>query len=73
MEDFLEFAAAVFECDPSELSGDTAYGAFDKWDSLTMLRLIMEVEEQYNVVIPIENTGKIRTLSDIYTEYIENK
>ena len=72
MEEFLEFVAAVFECDASELSGDTAYGEYPKWDSLMMLRLLMEVEDEYNVVIPIEETGLIKTLSDIYTRYIED-
>ena len=71
MEEFLEFAAAVFECDPSDISGDTAYGEFEKWDSLTMLRLVMEVEDEYNVVIPMEETYSIKTLSDIYSRYIE--
>ena len=70
MENFIGFVAELFECDPSELSLDTAYGEHRKWDSIMMLRLVMEIEEEYDVSIPIEAVGKIKTLSDVY-EYVK--
>ncbi len=66
MEKFLEFAAELFECDPSQLSLETSYGEHEKWDSMMMLRLIMETEEAYGVSIPIEEAGKIRSLGELY-------
>lgn len=66
MEKFFEFVADVFECDPSELTFDTAYGEYEKWDSMMMLRLTMELEEEYEVSIPIEAIGNIKFLKDLY-------
>lgn len=49
---------------------DTAYGEHEKWDSMMMLRLIMEVEEEYEISIPLEDAWKIKTLADVY-RYVE--
>ena len=68
-EKFIDFVAELFECDPLVLTLDTAYGRHEKWDSIMMLRLIMEIEETYDVSIPIEAVGRIKTLSDLY-EYV---
>ena len=64
--EFLEFVADVMGVESSELSLSTAYGAFDKWDSLMMLTLTMELEEKYNASIPIEKLEQIKTLEDLY-------
>ncbi len=66
MQEFLNFIAGVMGVDPSELSGDTAYGTFEKWDSLMHMRLVMEVEEEYDVEIPIDEVPDIKTLKDFY-------
>lgn len=66
MQDFLKFIAGVMEVDPSELSENTAYGQYEKWDSLMHMRLIMEVEEEYGIEIPIEEVPEIKTLGALY-------
>jgi len=66
MQEFLDFIADVFEVDPSEISMDTAFNVYEKWDSLMHLRLIMEVEEEYDVEIPIDEAPNIKTLNDLY-------
>ena len=37
-----------------------------KWDSLMMLTLVMELEAEYNVSIPVESLGNVKTLADMY-------
>ena len=66
MEKFLEFVAGVMQVDPSELSGETRFKEFKKWDSLMHMRLVMEIEEEYDVEIPIEEVPTINTLNDFY-------
>ena len=66
MEEFLEFIAGVMEVDLSELSEDTAYGEFEKWDSLMHMRIIMEVEDEYGIEIPIDEVPELKTLKAIY-------
>lgn len=70
MQDFIDFIAGVMEVAPEELSEDTAFGTFEKWDSLMHMRMVMEIEEEYDVEIPIEDIPNIRTLKDFY-KYIE--
>lgn len=71
MQEFLRFAAGVFEAETAELHEDTAYQEYEKWDSMMHLRLIMEVEERYGIEIPIDDVPNIRTLGQLY-RYIEN-
>lgn len=70
MKEFIQFIAGVMEVDPAQLTEDTAYGAIEKWDSLMHMRMVMEIEEEYDVEIPIEEIPNIRTLKDFY-RYIE--
>ena len=68
MEDkFLKFIADIMEVEPQEISMNTEYNNFTKWDSLMMLTLIMEIESEYDVNIPMEKVEKIKKLEDLYT------
>lgn len=70
MSEFIKFIASIMQVDPSELNEDTEYGVFEKWDSLMHMRIVMEMEEEYDVEIPIEEIPGIRTLKDFY-KYLE--
>ena len=70
MQDFINFIAGVMEVNPAELDENTGYGTIEKWDSLMHMRLVMEIEEEYDVEIPIEEIPNIKTLKDFY-QYIE--
>lgn len=65
-EKFLDFVADVMNVDVSEISMNTVYKEYSEWDSLMMLNLIMEIEEEYQVCIPLERVGEIRTLKNMY-------
>lgn len=66
MQEFLTFVARVMQVSPSELSGETRFKEFKKWDSLMHMRLVMEIEEEYDVEIPIDEVPNIKTLNDFY-------
>ena len=66
MQDFINFVAGVMEADPGSLTEDTAYGQHEKWDSLMHMRLVMEIEEEYDTEIPIDEVPNIKTLKDFY-------
>ena len=63
MEKFLEFVANVMEEDKVTMDLPFKEG---KWDSLMMLTLVMELEAEYGVSIPMEKLGDVKTLADIY-------
>lgn len=66
MKDFLAFVAGVMQVDPAEISGETRFKEYKKWDSLMHMRLVMEIEEEYDVEIPIDEVPNIKTLNDFY-------
>ena len=66
MNDFLEFVADVMDTDVDEISMQTTYKEYSKWDSLMMMTLVMELEEEYDVSISIDEIGKVHTLEDLY-------
>lgn len=70
MQEFLQFAAGVMGVDADRLSADTQYGQFEVWDSLMQMRLIMEIEDRYNIEIPIDEVAEITKLGDFY-KYIQ--
>ncbi len=66
MQEFLEFVAGIMQVNPSELSENTRFKEYKKWDSLMHMRLVMEIEEEYDTEIPIEEVPNIKTLKDFY-------
>ena len=70
MQDFINFIADVMEVNADTLTEDTGFGTIEKWDSLMHMRLVMEIEEEYDVEIPIDEIPSIKTLKDFY-KYIE--
>ena len=63
---FLAFVADIMETDVSEISMETVYQEYEKWDSFMMLTLVMELEAEYGVSVPIESLGRVKTLADLY-------
>jgi len=65
MEDkIVEIAASIFEMDPRKLSIESSRDEIGKWDSLSHVMLIVEIEEQFGVSIPFEETGNMNQLKD---------
>ncbi len=46
---------------------------YDNWDSLAYLSVISFVDEEYGLVIPREEFGKLKTIGDIYNFIQNNK
>ena len=60
---FLDFVAEIMEEDSVTMDMPYKEG---NWDSLMMLTLVMELEAEYGVSIPMENLGNVKTLADMY-------
>lgn len=60
---FLDFVAGIMEEDSVTMDMPYKEG---NWNSLMMLTLVMEVEAEYSVSIPMEEIENVKTLADIY-------
>ena len=63
MDKVLWFVAEIKEED--QVTMDMPYKE-GKWNSLMMLTLVMELEAEYGVSIPMESLGNVKTLADLY-------
>lgn len=63
---FLQVVAEVLDVDVSELSMDTEYINYERWDSLAMMNMVMELEEEFHVSIPIEKLADVKILEDLF-------
>lgn len=68
MEQFLQFVANIFDVPVSELSPETQYNSIPQWDSVMQLRLVMEIESEYGVSIPIDAVADLDTLQKFYDQ-----
>lgn len=62
---FLEFVAEIMELDLTDVNLDMKYKE-GVWDSLMMLTLVMELEAEYGVSIPMEKVNEIKTLRNLF-------
>ncbi len=66
MRDFIEFIAKILGMEVEDLSQDTEYESIPQWDSLMHLVLVAEIEDKYQVEIPIDEVPNIKTLGNFY-------
>ncbi len=72
MNEFLRFIADIMDVPVEDLSLETSYKSIPEWHSLMHLRLVAEIQDQYDVVIPMDKVTDIKKLADFYC-YIEAK
>jgi acyl carrier protein len=70
MKEFLELMAETLERDLSDLNPEDEFRAYEEWDSLAYLSVISIIDEEYGLVIPREEFGKLKTLAEVY-DYVQ--
>lgn len=63
---FMDVMAEMFEVEANELSMDIEYKKYEKWDSLKMMNIVMELEDAFDISIPLEKISNVKTLKDLY-------
>ncbi len=51
--------ATIFERNVEEITVDSNQDNVDKWDSLKHLDLVISIEEEFDIVFPIEEIGNL--------------
>lgn len=70
-KEFLNFIANIMDLDVSEINLDSRYGEIEAWDSMMHIRLVMEIENEYNIDIPIDEVPDIDTLKKFYAYIVK--
>ena len=62
-EAFIAFAARLLNVERETMRG-ASYGSIPEWDSVNHLRLVMEAEQRFGVVYPMERIPQMKTIDD---------
>lgn len=68
-DDLKRLLGATFGVPADDVPDDAAAGRFEPWNSLGHLELLMAVEAEYGVVIPMERMAALASL-DAIEEYL---
>lgn len=72
MDKFLELAADVFEVEPDEITMETVFrDEIDGFSSLVGFALIVMMEDEYGVRVPVEEFLECKTIGDLYRKCVK--
>lgn len=72
MEKFLELVAEIFEVEPEEISMDTVFrDEIDGFSSMEGFSLIVMMEDEYGVVVPVKDFLECKTVGDLYKKCVK--
>lgn len=54
-----EVMSAVFEITPDTINEESSQANIEKWESIKTLDLVVALEEEFDVTIPIEEVGNM--------------
>lgn len=67
LNDFIKNFANIFEeTDASSIHADTVYSELEEWDSVMVLSLISMVDEEYGIVVDVDEMSETRTVEDLF-------
>jgi len=66
MEQFMEKMAEVLDVNPEVLSLDTRFREIDGYSSMVGFSLLITLEEEYGVNLPVDAFLQINTLGELY-------
>ncbi len=72
MEKFLELAAEVFEVEPEDITMDTVFREeIEDFSSLVGFSLIVMMEDEYGVRVPVDEFLQCKTIGDLYKKCVK--
>ena len=66
-EKLLTLLSGVFKVDARVINDETSPENIDTWDSFNTLKMIMEIENEFKITLPLEDVVKIKSVKDIKT------
>jgi len=64
-QNLLSLLSKIFEVEVEAINDDTSPENTSKWDSFNTLRMIMELENVFEIKLPLEEVVTIKSVKDI--------
>ena len=72
MENFIQQVAEVFEVEPNEITMDTVFREeLGEFSSLIGFSLLVMMEDEYNVRVPVNEFLGCKTVGDLYKKCVK--
>ena len=72
MDKFIELVAEVFEVEPEEITMDTVFREeIEGFSSLVGFSLIVMMEDEYGVHVPVDEFLECKTVGDLYKKCVK--
>lgn len=71
-QQIIEIIAIIFEMNASELSDESNITNVEQWNSMNHMKLILTLEEEFNLSINDDNAIELLSVSDI-CKFIEER
>ena len=71
-EKLLTLLSGVFKVDARVINDESSPENIDTWDSFNTLKMIMEIENEFKITLPLEDVVKIKSVKDIKTLLVTN-
>ena len=72
MEKFIELVAEVFEVEPEDITMDTVFREeIEGFSSLVGFSLIVMMEDEYGVKVPVDEFLECKTVGDLYRKCVK--
>jgi acyl carrier protein len=68
-----KFKAQYINGDQLEMTPDTAFRKLESWDSLTGMAVLVMIQDEYGMDIPVDKFKGLITVQDVYKFILENK
>ena len=72
MNEFLTVMCDILELDDSDVTFDLKYQEIEEWDSLAQLSVLSYLQDDFNIVIDVEELKSYVTLRDLF-DFISSK
>lgn len=61
----MELLAEVLDCDPDDFTAETSLTSLENWDSMTMLSLIVMMDDECGKTLTRAEIDKFNTIGDV--------
>jgi len=70
LEKIIKLMSECLEKEESQIKCDDQFREYEEWDSLAYLSVIAQIDDDFGLVVPIEDFRSCRTIQDL-AAYVE--
>lgn len=68
----VKFKSQYIDADQFEMTPETLFRNIGSWDSLTGMAVLVMIQDEYGIDIPVEDFRKLLTVNDVFKFVLEN-